>query len=169
MFKFCSKLKLVGFPALTFVQFLPDWGLFFRVLGHFVIFFGEILIWNSRQIPQILPAASGTCHFVRKNYLHSLLGRWRLCRFLLTLSPVQVFWAIKLSGGGSNRPPLFLGNYNSADHPEIRYAYGSDHSDGLPIGSGTKYPEFPEKFRNYHFSGIFRKVRNFLNFRKFID
>ena len=66
-------------------------------------------------------------------------------------------------------PPLFLGN-NTADHPEIRYAYGSDHSDGLPIGSGTKYPEFPEKFRNYHFpefsgkSGIFEiSVRLLIN------
>ena len=47
---------------------------------------------------------------------------------------------------------LFLGNY-MADHPEIRYAYGSNHSNGLPIGSGTKYPELPEKFRNYNFSG----------------
>ena len=33
--------------------------------------------------------------------------------------------------------PLFLRNYTANHHPEIRvYAYGSDHSDGLPIGSG---------------------------------
>ena len=70
---------------------------------------------------------------------------------------------IKLNYKFNIPPPLFLRNY-TADHPEIRY--GSDHSDGLPIGSGTKYPEL---FRNYNFSGIFRKVRNFLNFRKFID
>ena len=53
-------------------------------------------------------------------------------------------------GGGRIDPLLFLGNYR-ADHPEIRYAYGSDHSYGLPNGSGTKYPELT----------LFRKVRIF--------
>ena len=85
------------------------------------------------------------CDIYRIAYsiLHYLLNEtcMVMIRFTgtLTLSPVQVFWAIKLS--------LFLGNYTD-DHPEIRYAYGSDHPDGLPIGSGIKYPEFPEKFRN---------------------
>ena len=60
-------------------------------------------------------------------------------------------------GGGENHP-LFLRNY-PADHPEIRYIYGSDHSDGLPIGSGAKCPELK----------TFRKVRNFLHFRRFVD
>ena len=58
--------------------------------------------------------------------------------------------------GGVQYTPLFLGNY-TPDHPEIRYAYGSDNSDGLPIGFGTKYPEFPEKFRNFPESPEFFK------------
>ena len=37
----------------------------------------------------------------------------------LTLSPVQVFWAIKVSGRGGGKSPLFLGN-NAAVHPEVR-------------------------------------------------
>ena len=60
------------------------------------------------------------------------------------------------SGGGKLYPPYVLGNY-ATDHSEIRYAYGSDHSDGLPIGSRTKYPEFPEKFRNFPESPEFSK------------
>ena len=52
-------------------------------------------------------------------------------------------------------PPLFLRNY-TAIHPEIRYTYGSDHSDGLPIGSGTKYPEL-QFFRNFPESPEFLK------------
>ena len=66
---------------------------------------------------------------------------------------VVVFNSITCPGILSNKSVLlFLGNY-TADHPKIRYAYGSDHSDGLPIGSGTKYPEFPGKFRIYKSSG----------------
>ena len=71
-------------------------------------------------------------------------------------------------GRGVNLTPYVLGNY-ATDPSEIRYVYGSDLFDGLPIGSVTKYPEFPERFRNLFFSGIFRKVRDFGNFRKFID
>ena len=84
---------------------------------------------------------------------------------LLTLIKPRVFRHLRKPGGGATSPPLFLRNC-TADHPEIRHAYGSDPSDGLPIAFGTKYPE---NFRNYHFPGISRKVRNLLNSIKFID
>ena len=61
------------------------------------------------------------------------------------------FSALQMAGGGLTQPPLYLGNYTT-DSSEIWYAYFTDHSNELQIGSGPEYPEFPDIFP--HFTGI---------------
>ena len=54
--------------------------------------------------------------------------------------------------------PLFPGNYWT-NHSEILHSYCLNLSDELLLGSGPKYPEYPEKFRKLtvpEFSGISR-------------
>ena len=66
-----------------------------------------------------------------------------------------------MTGEGAHCAPLFLGNYWT-NQTDIFYSNWLDLPEELLLGLGPKYPEFPENFR------IFRNVRSFGNFRKFM-
>ena len=79
----------------------------------------------------------------------------KLSLHVLTLIKTGVFKYCRKPGDKLYHPHVL--RIYATDPSEIRYAYGSDHFRGLPIGSVTKYPElkfsqnFPESPEFFEF------------------